>query len=233
MRSKATVETFTYEELLARIADCDEACWDELVRRDCSSLDGKDSRLGQKLRPYYERIRGAGRSFDDVVQELLLPRRKGEPSYLQKAIIDVKPVTEQDYLNLARWKFKQRLIDEARREAKHQIVVSLDANCAPSENIRRSECEPGLGTLEYWQSVRDSVAQLDEVEKTVTRLYYGLPETIDGVEPQEQMAVATVVRELEARGIHLTYEQAKEKLKKARRLLGIVLLPFKESLDQQ
>ncbi len=228
MPDKQPVEALTFEELLARIAQRDESCWEELLRRDCSLLPGEnDSRLGRELKRYYNRIRGAGRTFDDVIQEMVIPRRKGEPSYLQKAIIDVQPTTEKDYRSLAKRKFKQRLIDEARREVKHQIVLALQSGAeVPADSL------PGIDTEESWQSVRNAVAGLDDVEKAVTRCYYGIPATLDDGEPQEAMAVAAVAEELQRKGIQLSYQQTADKLKKARRLLGVLLLPVKEALDK-
>jgi len=223
MPSKSPYHELTHEQLLTRIAERDDKAWQELVSRDYV-------RLEQELHPIYTRnpIRGAGRSFADVLQELVVPNPNQPDAlgYLQKALIDTKPSTEVDYIRLAKHKFQQRLVDEARREIRQQVPIALEF----AEDIPEQP-PAGLGTIETWQSVRDAVRELDEVERIVARLFYGLPQTIDGDSAQGELPIEEIKQELQKRGHDLDYEQVKWKLRKARRLLGVLLYPIQEAIE--
>lgn len=240
------LEKLSYSELMDRIDE--SVVWNEFVARYHSRLD--------TFRNWYERnrIRGGAITFDDVLQNMLRPSENKPYGYLQRALVDTRPPTEQDFLKFAKYKFRHRLIDEARRETKHQLVVALEyAGDLPHQQPH------GLASMEIWQIIRDAVNQLDEVERMAVRLYYGVQGSESEI-PEPPRPIKEVVQELDdAHGIEVTYEQVKEKLKQARkllkkelqakgitlseqdvddkinkaqRLLGIVLLPFEEGLDE-
>jgi len=223
MADEQRVEQLTYPELIQRIENPE--VWGEFLSRYMAKLE--------QFRDWYNRnrIRGGAVSFDDILQELLVPTEKRPIGYLQKALIDERPSTEDHCLRLAKKKFKQRLIDEARREARKQLIFAAEmVGDIPGEQ------PPGLASLEIWKIVRDAVGDLDESERIAIRLYYGLPETDDGDDREDAVVVSKIsemISEMGRKGIDLTYEQAKEKLKKARRILRVVLLPYSESLNEE
>lgn len=235
----------TYEQLIERIED--REIWDEFLIRYHGQLEN--------FRHWYERnrIQGGALTFDDILQELVAPSPKRPISYLQKALIDKRPPTETDFLRFAKLKFRQRLIDEARREAKHQLAIAVEfAGELPQDQPR------GLASMEIWQVVRNAVGKLDEVDRMITKLYYGFGSEQSGESAKTSLDIKDIVSELNtAKDLGLNYGQVQEKLKrirrllkkelqnkgieiadqeidkklnKSKRLLGIVLLPFEESI---